>query len=333
MSWEERDADAALRADVRRVTTLLGAVPRAPGGPPSSSTSSSRSGPSAATTRPRPTSFLRTVDAHDAARLVRAFSAYFHLANVVEQVHRGRELRRRRAVDGGWLERTARAIAERGVPTAELEAIADTLDVRPVLTAHPTEAARRSTLTKLRAVADVLDAEAAEAARCSRVWTSPSARTASWPRSSTLLWLTDELRRERPEPIDEARNVMFHLEDAARVAVPAVLRRSGAVFARFGVELPVDAVPLRFGTWTGGDRDGNPNVTAGGDDAGADVCSTSWASGSSSDRWRRSSRSSASRRASAACPTSCSPPWPRTSSACPRSTPASAGSTPRSPTG
>ena len=77
-----------------------------------------------------------------------------------------------------------------------------------------------------------------------------------------MLWLTDELRRERPDPIDEARNVMFHLQDAARDAVPAVLDDLAAVFARFGVDLPVDAVPLRFGTWTGGDRDGNPNVTA-----------------------------------------------------------------------
>ena len=67
-------------------------------------------------------------------------------------------------MDGGWLERMARAIEERGVGNPELEQIAGKLDVRPVFTAHPTEAARRSTLTKLRAVADTLEAEAAEAA-------------------------------------------------------------------------------------------------------------------------------------------------------------------------
>ena len=130
-----------------------------------------------------------------------------------------------------------------------------------MLTAHPTEAARRSTLTKLRAVADVLDAEAAEAALL------PGFDTAEWADRQLaevidLLWLTDELRRERPEPIDEARNAMFHLEDAARVAVPAVLRDVTATFARLGVEVPITFAPLRFGTWTGGDRDGNPNVTA-----------------------------------------------------------------------
>ena len=76
-----------------------------------------------------------------------------------------------------------------------------------------------------------------------------------------LLWLTDELRRERPDPIDEVRNVTFYLEEAARETVPVVLRELAAVFARFGVET-IGEVPLRFGTWTGGDRDGNPNVSA-----------------------------------------------------------------------
>ena len=192
---------------------------------------------------------------------MRAFSAYFHLANVVEQVHRGRDLRLRRALDGGWLERTAQAIAARGVTPAELEAIAGRLEVRPVLTAHPTEAARRSTLTKLRAVAEVLDAEAAEAALLpgSDIGAQTDRELAE---IIDLLWLTDELRRERPDPIDEARNAMFHLEDAAGEAVPAVLRDLAGVFGRFGVELPLTAAPLRFGTWTGGDRDGNPNVTA-----------------------------------------------------------------------
>ena len=130
-----------------------------------------------------------------------------------------------------------------------------------MFTAHPTEAARRSTLTKLRAVADVLDAEAAEAA----LLPGPDARERTDRQLAEvidLLWLTDELRRERPEPIDEARNAMFHLEDAAPVrrarrAAPTSRRCSPGS----GSSCPITATPLRFGTWTGGDRDGNPNVT------------------------------------------------------------------------
>ena len=236
VNWEERDADAALRADVRRVTTLLGhclvrqegrhlldLVERV--------RALSRDDPQ------RADELLRAVDAPDAARLVRAFSAYFHLANVVEQVHRGRELRLRRAVDGGWLDRAARAISARAVPHSELADIAGRLEVRPVLTAHPTEAARRSTLTKLRTVAEVLDAEAAEAALLPGL--DNTERTdRELAEVIDLLWLTDELRRQRPEPIDEARNAMFHLEDAARVAVPAVLRISPRCSAGSGSRCP-----------------------------------------------------------------------------------------------
>ena len=259
MSGSGDDRDRQLRADVRRVTTLLGqCLVRQEGAELLDLVEQVR-----ALVRRDPTAaadLLEGVDEGTAVRLVRAFNAYFHLANVVEQLHRARELRRRRAVHGGWLERTARLLAERAVPHEELVAAAAKLAVRPVFTAHPTEAARRSTLTKLRAVAELLDAEAAEAAfapggdlgertdrRLSEV--------------IDLLWLTDELRRERPEPLDEARNVIFHLEDVARHAVPLVLADVAAVFARFDVQLPPTATPLCFGTWTGGDRDGNPHVT------------------------------------------------------------------------
>ena len=228
---------------------------------PSSWTWSSTSASSPAATRsPWPTGCAKSSGV-TAARLVRAFDTYFHLANVVEQVHRGRELRRRRAEDGGWLDRAAALLAGRDVSQAELERVATRLEVRPVFTAHPTEAARRSTLTKLRSIADVLDAEAAEAALAPGLGLGDRTDRLL-AEIIDLLWLTDELRRERPEPIDEARNLVYHLEDAARSTVPVVLTDLAAMFARFGVDLPVTSAPLRFGTWTGGDRDGNPNVTA-----------------------------------------------------------------------
>ena len=245
MSRPDVDADGALRADVRRVTTLLGACLARQEGEQllelvERVRQLGRTDPAAAI------ELLRAVDEHDATRLVRAFVAYFHLANVVEQVHRGRELRRRRAIDGGWLARAAQAIADGAVSTSELAAVADRLEVRPVLTAHPTEAARRSTLTKLRTVAELLDAEEAEAALiASDVLTARTDRRLA--EVIDLLWLTDELRPERPDPIDEARNAMFHLQDAANGALPAVLDDLAAVLRTFGVELPerADATAVR----------------------------------------------------------------------------------------
>src|SRR5207248_11424327 len=137
---------------------------------------------------------LAGVDVVTGTKLARAFSTYFHLANITEQVHRARELRRRRAERGGWLERAAQLISERGVPADEVAAAADRLAVRPVFTAHPTEAARRSILAKLRAVADELDAEAS--ARTMYGGAPPAD-----PRLAeliALLWQTDELRLDRP---------------------------------------------------------------------------------------------------------------------------------------
>jgi phosphoenolpyruvate carboxylase len=265
MAGETRTApDAALRADIRRLGGLLGeALVRQEGQGLLDLVEEVRAlvrTDSASTVAAR----LAELDVSTGIKLGRAFATYFHLANVTEQVHRARDLRAVRAVTGGWLRETAELIRKAGTPGDEVAAAALRLAIRPVFTAHPTEAARRSILVKLRALADTLDAEAAERALGggSALSTADSERyDRRLAELIDLLWQTDELRLTRPEPADEARNAIYYLSELYGDAAPRVLADLHDTLAELGADLPVTARPFTFGTWIGGDRDGNPYVT------------------------------------------------------------------------
>ena len=77
-----------------------------------------------------------------------------------------------------------------------------------------------------------------------------------------LIWQTDELRRSQPTPIDEARSVVYYFDEIFREVAADLFDELDHQLGRLGVELPAGATPLHFGTWVGGDRDGNPFVTA-----------------------------------------------------------------------
>lgn len=200
---------------------------------------------------------LASVNVEEAVQLVRAFSTYFHLANIAEQVHRSRILAQARSEGGSWLSRAVDKIVfaqEHPVPGHEISRteIAHWLEdfmVRPVFTAHPTEAARRSILGKLGQVAHLLDQDAS------------STQTRRLGETVDLLWQTDELRLGQPEPLDEAMNALYYLDDLFHLTVPEVLDEFARELKRVGVVVSPTARPLSFGTWIGGDRDGNPNVT------------------------------------------------------------------------
>jgi phosphoenolpyruvate carboxylase len=197
---------------------------------------------------------LAKVDEQTATKLVRAFASYFHLANVAEQVHRGRELAELRAREGGWLTQAVDRIAGAAIPQAELVEEVGRLAVRPVFTAHPTEAARRTVLYKISGIAQLLEERRREPSAGRRV-------EARLEELIDLLWQTDDLRVARPNVVDEARNAVWYLDALHRDAVPDVLESLSGELRRLDLELRPDARPLAFGTWIGGDRDGNPNVS------------------------------------------------------------------------
>ncbi|MGZ4597029.1 MAG: phosphoenolpyruvate carboxylase [Actinomycetes bacterium] len=245
------DESAALRADIRRLGYLLGESLVRQEGTELLSLVEQVRGLSRSDTVAL-AELLESVDLETAARLVRAFGTYFHLANVTEQVHRARAMRRERAAKGGWLARAVERIRAADLPHDELAALVDRIAVRPVFTAHPTEAARRSILSKRRRVAELLEADPSgedrrTGARISEI--------------IDLLWQTDELRQDRPEPIDEARGAAYYLDELMLHTVSDVLEELADELATLDICLPSAARPLRFGSWIGGDRDGNPNVT------------------------------------------------------------------------
>jgi len=199
---------------------------------------------------------LSSVDLHTATRLVRAFSAYFHLANIAEQVHRADE-RTQIAAEEGPLGRAIDDMAAAELPPAEVEALLGRMELRLVLTAHPTEAVRQSILTKRRRIAELLE-------RRSNPRSTEDDRRRDEREIAEivdLIWQTDELRRKKPTPVEEASSVVFYLDDLFGAVLPDLLDDLAAHLGRIGVKLAPRARPVRFGTWVGGDRDGNPNVT------------------------------------------------------------------------
>ncbi|MFC4333631.1 phosphoenolpyruvate carboxylase [Salininema proteolyticum] len=255
---QSAEDDKQMRADIRRLGNLLGQTLVRQEGPQllelvEEVRTLVRADPDAVQGR------LSRLDATEEVDLARAFSMYFQLANITEQVHRARDMRRRRADTGGWLAQARADIESAGLSSKAISSGADRLEVRPVFTAHPTEASRRSILTKLRNVADLLEEETAEKAVIGSA--DVDAVNDRLAEIIDMLWQTDELRVEKPEPTDEARNAVYYLTDLYREAASRVLTDLSATLTALGAHPRSNGSPMKFGTWIGGDRDGNPFVT------------------------------------------------------------------------
>jgi phosphoenolpyruvate carboxylase len=210
-------------------------------------------------------SLVEPLDQRETFQLVRAFGLYFHLANLAEQRYRIRALRtaESRPPNRPYAESIAGAIddlARAGVPAAAVSKLLEHLLVWPVFTAHPTEARRRTVLGHLRRLDSLLDERDEHGA----LRLSERAELESAIEEEVLLlWQTDEIRGYTPTPLDEVRSILGSFVDSVYEVAPALHRdlRRALAAAYPGAELPRRPF-LRFSSWVGGDRDGNPNVTA-----------------------------------------------------------------------
>ncbi len=195
-----------------------------------------------------------------AAGVARGFTLFFLLINTAEQVHRMRRILSHDGPDKqpqpASIEWTLQELKSQGKSAEAVEEMIGRLDVRPVLTAHPTESTRRTVLALQARVAELLLArDTASSAQRQEIEGDLASEV-------ELLWLTSELRHDRPRVMDEVSTVQWYLEDRLLSAVSRVSGGLSSAFEEcFGRPLREESSPLSTGSWVGGDRDGNPFVT------------------------------------------------------------------------
>lgn len=204
---------------------------------------------------------LQGIELDHASDLVRAFSTYFQAVNLAERVHR---IRRRRdyerqgvAPQPGGLRDVLLDLAQQGVGREELTALLPRLHVEPVFTAHPTEAVRRALLKKEREIVGCL---IGDIDRCR----TPAERRADRERirlALTTSWQTTEAPSAKPSVADEFQHVGYYLSEVLYRVLPVFYEVFEDALRDVYGDVPVPDV-LGFGSWVGGDMDGNPNVGA-----------------------------------------------------------------------
>jgi phosphoenolpyruvate carboxylase len=263
------EAADGLRHDVRYLGALLGDALREQGGDElfqvvEQSRLAARSRRDGDGTAERTLDVLLTgLEPQRAAEVAQAFSAYFSLVNMAERVHRirrRREYLRSGTPQPGSLEDVLRRLAASGITRQQALSLVAEILVEPVYTAHPTEAIRRTILAKEQRVAMLL---IDRLQHIDRTPPEEEALTGRLRDEITLMWQTAEHSGVKRTVADEVEHVLFYLIDVIYRIVPALDESmESALQAAYGRDASADVVApfVRFGSWVGGDMDGNPNV-------------------------------------------------------------------------
>lgn len=201
---------------------------------------------------------ISQMNLEEALTLARAFSHYLNLMGIAETHHRLRKARNVAHMSKSC-DDIFNQLLQGGVSPEELYNTVCKQEVEIVLTAHPTQINRRTLQYKHIRIAHLLDYND----RPNLGHEDREMLIEDLVREITSIWQTDELRRQKPTVVDEARAGLNIVEQSLWRAVPHYLRRvSNALKKHTGKSLPLTCTPIKFGSWMGGDRDGNPNVTA-----------------------------------------------------------------------
>ena len=204
---------------------------------------------------------LHDLSEDDLLPVTRAFNQFLNLANIAEQHHRAcmRHVEDYRPGSQPYMNDLLTRMLRHGIPAEQIMSALAAMQVDLVLTAHPTEVVRRTLIKKY----DMMD-QCLWALEASK--DQPERHARHRERLEELIrqaWHTDEIRKERPTPVDEARGGFAVIENSLWRALPDFYRDlDRQLLDTVGERLPLTASPIRFASWMGGDRDGNPNVTA-----------------------------------------------------------------------
>lgn len=267
----EQELPEQMRADVRMLGSLLGRVLRESGSPGLyDDVERLRQATIAAYTDESPEAFERSAaiaesfSVERADEVARAFTVYFHLVNLAEEHQRVRILRERdgRPEREDATDSVAAAFVQLSAEVGDDTALQRLQNMRfhPVFTAHPTEARRRAVSTSIRRLVALLGDNDASP----RGGADERRAQRRMLEEIDTLWRTAPLRVEKPTPVDEVRAIMAVFDETLFTAVPHVYRRVDDALQgpAAGGRAPVIRPFVRLGTWVGGDRDGNPFVTA-----------------------------------------------------------------------
>ncbi len=208
---------------------------------------------------------VRKINPRDTLRLTRAFTHFINFINLAESIDTARNLdeyetKRKNLKYNIFIEEIFQKLFKnKKISNNKIYNLAKNLNIGIVLTAHPTEVKRRTLIQKYHKIIEILEQRDLYKSNSSKI----IQLNKQLYNEFTIIWNTDDLKRSKPSPFDEARWGLAIIEDSLWDTIPKVYRRLNSIFFKnMNRGLPKNFNPIQFGSWMGGDRDGNPNVTS-----------------------------------------------------------------------